>query len=487
MESVRKIDAARLKRFLPGPLVGGWIVALLTFTGYELHFTPATVGFLFLLIVVSVAILCGFWQATAVSILACGSLDYFFYPPVFHFNVTDPQDYVALGAFELSALVVSRVASKEQRTSIEAKFQRTAMEQLYEMSRSTLLINMHQPAGQQIVHLIQRIFGLEAVALFNSESASTDSSGAWGNDETALARDSYVGLVDDEDQSTGTSRRVLRIGNNAIGALAVRGKINPLALNALASMAAITLDRCESFEKETRIEAAHQAERLRAGVLDSLAHAFKTPLTAIQAANSGLPEVGELNPAQRELVDLVGDECTELISLCTRLLQTAKLEPKQIRPGMEHTLVSDLVSKALEEQSGRLTGHQVEINIANPELAVCGDRELLSMAIGQYLDNAAKYSFPETPVRLAAKESRSEVLISVHNFGPAIPISDRERIFQRFYRSEASSSRAEGTGIGLSAVKLAAELHRGHAWVISDSEEGTTFYISLPQSVRRPS
>jgi two-component system sensor histidine kinase KdpD len=269
--------------------------------------------------------------------------------------------------------------------------------------------------------------------------------------------------------------------------LAIRGKISPLALNALASMAAITLDRCISFEKETRIEAAHQNERLRAAVLDSLAHAFKTPLTAIQAANSGLSEVGPLNSPQTELSDLIGSECTELISLCTRLLQTAKLEAKELRPGMEEIRVSDLISKALKEQSGRMGDHNVEIAIDDPELTVSGDIGLLSMALAQYLDNAAKYSFPGTRVKIAARESRSEVLISVHNFGPAIPLSDRERIFQRFYRSEGSRNMAEGTGIGLSAVKLAADIHHGHAWVVSDADEGTTFYLSLSSAhpVRR--
>jgi len=474
-----------LKRLLPGSLAGCWLVSLLGFSGYVLHFNSATIGFLFLLIVVGVAILCGFWQATIVSLLACACLDYFFYPPILVFSIADPQDWVALGAFELSALVVSRLSSREQRTSLEATLHRTSMEQLYELSRSTLLINMHQPPGPQITQLIQRIFGLEAVALFNAESATTDSSGAWANDETKLARDAYVALADDVDPATETSRRVLRIGTGAVGAIAVRGKISPLVLNALASMAAITIDRCVSFEKETRIEAAHHAERLRTGVLDSLAHAFKTPLTAIQTANSGLPEVGELNPAQSELVELIGDECTQLISLCSRLLQTAKLEAREIRPGMKDVLVKEIISRAMNEQSGHTRGHEVKVAISNPDVMVCGDEELLAMAVAQYLNNAAKYSFAGTTITVSARESRSEVLISVHNFGPAIPLSDRERVFQRFYRSEGSGDLAEGTGIGLSAVKLAAEVHRGHAWVISDAEEGTTFYLSLPQSGRR--
>jgi two-component system sensor histidine kinase KdpD len=76
-------------------------------------------------------------------------------------------------------------------------------------------------------------------------------------------------------------------------------------------------------------------------------------------------------------------------------------------------------------------------------------------------------------------------LISVHNYGPLIPISDRERIFQRFYRGEESKSLAPGTGIGLSAVKMAAEAHKGHVWVISEVDDGNTFYLSLPQDARR--
>src|SRR5579864_9616846 len=118
------------RQFLGESLAGCWVIALLAFAGYVLHFNSAPVGFLFLLVVVSEAILCGFWQATVVSILACACLDYFFYPPYLTFNIADPQDWVALGAFEISALVVSRVSSREQRSSQEATLQRTSMEQL---------------------------------------------------------------------------------------------------------------------------------------------------------------------------------------------------------------------------------------------------------------------------------------------------------------------------------------------------------------------
>jgi two-component system sensor histidine kinase KdpD len=472
-------------QFIGESLAGCWVIALLAFSGYVLHFNSAPIGFLFLLVVVSEAILCGFWQATIVSILACACLDYFFYPPYLTLNIGDPQDWVALGAFELSALVVSRVSSKEQRSSHEATLQRTAMEHLYELSRSTLLINLHHPPGPQLTQLIQHIFSVDAVSIFDTNSGKTDSSGNWTESEKDRAKECFFVNEDSEDGAANTSLRVLRIGANSVGAIAIRGNLSAIETNALASLAAITLDRCVSFEKESRIEAAHQSERLRAAVLDSLAHAVKTPLTAIQTASSGLRTVGSLNEPQMKLVDLVEDESRELNLLCTRLLQTAKLEAEELSLGTEEIAVSDLVTHVLHEQSGRMVGHPVEVDVPDSALTIRGDSELLSMALVQFLDNAAKYSFAGEKVKVAAWESHSEILISVHNVGPSIPISDRERIFQRFYRSEGSKNMAAGTGIGLSAVKMAAEAHRGHAWVISNATEGTTFFLSLPQHGRR--
>jgi two-component system sensor histidine kinase KdpD len=228
------------------------------------------------------------------------------------------------------------------------------------------------------------------------------------------------------------------------------------------------------------IEAAHQAEKLRTAVLDSLAHAVKTPLTAISTASAGLGEVGSLNFSQRELVTLIEDESNKLSELSTRLLQTAKLEAEKFSVAQDEIPVGELVQLALEEQKGRMTGHPVEVVVSDPSLTVRGDKDLLSMALAQFLDNAAKYSFAGTAVKIAANQSHSEVLLSVHNFGPAIPIAEREKIFQRFYRSEETTQLAAGTGIGLSTVRMAAEAHHGHTWVISDANEGTTFFLSLP-------
>jgi two-component system sensor histidine kinase KdpD len=107
------------------------------------------------------------------------------------------------------------------------------------------------------------------------------------------------------------------------------------------------------------------------------------------------------------------------------------------------------------------------------------------MILTQYIDNARKYSTAGTPIEIAARASHTEILISVHNFGSTIRIEDRERVFERFYRSPELKNAVPGTGIGLSVVRKAAEAHNGHVWVISDDKAGTTFYLSFPMAPRR--
>ena len=68
----------------------------------------------------------------------------------------------------------------------------------------------------------------------------------------------------------------------------------------------------------------------------------------------------------------------------------------------------------------------------------------------------------------------------MHSYGPVIPMADRERIFDRYYRSSTYSNRAPGTGIGLSVAKRVALIHGGYVWVTSDEIEGTTFFAAIP-------
>lgn len=301
--------------------------------------------------------------------------------------------------------------------------------------------------------------------------------GEWGAGEEDLARECSLRGAAQEDLQSHTSQHLLLIGPAPAGALVVRGQLSPLGVDALPSLAAILIDRYQSFEKEERAETARKSEQLRADVLDALAHEFKTPLTAVNTASSGLLELGGLSDAQTDLVTLIDDEAVHLNELCTRLLQTARLDPEKVDLETDEMNVQELVSEVLATHPVGRGGNGVQVAMEDPALTVRADRGLLSMILRQYIDNAEKYSTPGTLIEIAARKSHTDVLISVHNFGTTIRIEDRERIFERFYRSPELKDDVPGTGIGLSVVRKAAEAHYGHVWVISDDKEGTTFFL----------
>jgi two-component system sensor histidine kinase KdpD len=479
------INSQRKLSALAQCLAAYGVLAILTYAGYTFQFNLMTISFLFLLLVILIAMYYGFWQAAILSLLAALSLDYFFLPPIFHFDVDDPMDWLALAEFELTAILVSRLSAKELRNAREAAIHRTAMERLYELSRNSLLLDLRQVPGPQLVVLIHRLFGVPAVALFDMNLGRQDKAGEWDEGEENLAKECYLRNFSQDDPQTHTSQRVLQAGSGSVGALVVRGELDLLVVDALASLAALVIDRHQSFEKEERAEAASQGEHLRAAVMDALAHELKTPLTAVQTASSGLLELGGLTDLQRDLVTLIDGETTRLNQLCTRLLLTAKLEAKQMSLKTDEVNVRELVSEVLSGASFQAEINRIGVDVEDPELTLHVDRELLAMILAQFLSNALKYSTPATKIDVVARASRSEAILSVHNCGSTIRIEDRERVFDRFYRAPGVKDSVPGTGIGLSVVRKAAEAHHGHVWVISDDREGTTFFLSLPIKARR--
>jgi two-component system, OmpR family, sensor histidine kinase KdpD len=456
-------------------------VASATWIAYTLHFPLSTVGFFYLLLVVVVSLFYGVWQATFVSLLAVSCLNFFFVPPTWSFAVSDARDWVALISFQICALLVSRLSSRESRIAREANEQRAQMEKLYELSRGILGIDLHHPPGSQLAQLIHRVYATKDIAIFDANLARLDHVGEWPKEQQEVAKAAYLLDVNDDDVATYTIRRLIRMGTTSIGALAIRGDVSPMIVNAIASLAAIAFERHRSYENETRAESAQQAEQLRVAVLDALAHAFKTPLTAIRTASSGLLEMGTLDKTEAELASLIDEESVNLDQLCTRLLQTAKLETASVTLHTEPVIVSKLVKKVIADLAVTLKEHPVQLAIDEQSDPLESDSELLEMILTQYLDNAAKYSAPNAPIDVAVRESDTELVISVRSQGALIEIQDRERVFERFYRSSAAKERAAGAGVGLSIVKKAAEAHHGHVWVVSAEENGTTFFLSIPK------
>lgn len=359
---------------------------------------------------------------------------------------------------------------------------RTEAEKVCQLVRCAADLDLQLKPGPRMADLIHSVFGLEAVAIFDGDLGEMYQSGPWFPGLEDTVRSIFIFETVRDDRETGLVRRVLRVRNLPIGAMLLRGEMRESTADSIASLVSITFDRYHALASELRMESAKKAEELRTAVLDSLAHAYKTPLTAIQAASSGLSEMGHLSAAQSSLVMLISEQTELLNHLTTRLLRTARLERETLH--IERVAVAPLIDDVVAAARKDLGEVPFKVGLSREDLAMMGDRGLLRALLTQFVENAAKYAFARSTITIEARESGAEILLSVHNHGPAIPEEDQERIFDRYFRSAAGHG-APGTGIGLSVAKQAAQAHGGRVWVSSDERDGTTFFASIPAVPRQ--
>jgi len=463
-------------------IVGVAAALLSTGAAYKFHFNLSSATSLHLFLITAIALRWGFLEASAVSLVSVACLDYFFTVPLFQFYMADSHDWVALGTFESVALLVSRLSNQVNQHALESDIHRSRLQRLYELSQSILLLDFQHSVDQQLTPLIQTALQAKGVGLWNAYDLHFSSAGQFDfKQEELQLRASFFADRNDDDEANEISRRVLRSGTRSIGALLLYGHTSDaVSINAAASLAAIAMERARSFAQESNAEAARQSEQLRATVLDSLAHAFKTPLTTIQTSSSGLLEMNTLRGTEKKLVTLIDQQAHHLNDITTRLLRAAKIDSANLKVKREHINVVALVRESVAESAEQFMPRSIIFAPAGEHISVLADRQLLKMALLQLLDNAAKYGGTDASITLDIHEEKDEAVVSVHNEGSFIPLEERGKIFKRFYRSPGSVHKASGTGIGLSVVKHVVEAHQGRVWVVSDSSAGTTFFLTLP-------
>jgi two-component system sensor histidine kinase KdpD len=465
-------------------------VALATAVISQGHGKALTAGLIDLVLVMLIAFRWGFPEAAAASVLAVASLDYFYMPPLLSLYERDPQDWISTAIFVAIALTAGHFAARIKQKAAQTENERARLERLYLTSRDIIMMDRRKEAGAQLASLIADTFEVDSVALWDAREVRMDKAGIdiIPDDEV---RATYFHEHCENDAVHRRFKRVLRLGTKPVGALYIAdsssgSQLDPRSVDAIASLAAIALERAHSFIAESNAQAAKRSEQLRSTVLDGLAHAFKTPLATIQSASSGLLEINRLEYAERELVCLIDEEATRLAKLTNQVLRTAKLDEAQLEVDHEKIYLDQLFECSRAEAAQTLTDHPLRIIDETPESYVWADARLLQMALLQMLDNAAKYARPASPITLRVISTDTEVVLSVRNEGSFIAPEERLRIFERFYRAPGSQHKAPGTGIGLSVTKRIAEAHCGRVWVESDPEKSTTFFFALPHISKEP-
>lgn len=463
--------------------------AAVVFIGFAYHLfvnvNPTTAALTFLLGILAVSARWGLRPAIFMALLATLIFNYYFLPPIGTFTIADPQNWVALAAFLVTAVVASQLSERARREAEGANARRAETERLYKFSQQMLLDDNVAALLNAIPHYIVECFGVGAAAISLVSRPDIYRSDTVRN--VLEIHDLQLVAMRGEPQIDPERRVVimpLRMGLRVVGSMGVSGvMLSRETLDAMCSLIAIAIERAGAIETLSKAEAARESEQLRSALLDSVTHEFRTPLTAIKASATSLLSTPNMEEAQRtELLTVINEESDRLNRLVGEAAEMAQLDAHQVELHLGTHHIQEAVEDALEKSKLLLAAHPVKVSFPDNLPAVRMDTDRISEVLGHLIENAAKYSPPQTAIHITGELRDRMVMTSVADLGPGIDDFEQGLIFEKFYRGRNQRMQVQGTGMGLAIAKAIIEAHRGEIGVTSQLGHGSVFYFTLPVS-----
>ena len=447
-----------------------------------LHVNPTTVALSLLLLILVLATEWGLRYAVVFSVVATVCYNFFFLPPVNTFTISDPQNWLALFVFLVTAIIASRLSQRARNEADDARARERELEVLFQLSREllqtdsigTLLstapfaVVSVTAARLGIVYLLDgdRIYraGLDEVSEVEiphlRQVAATLTSVSCQGDEIEIP---------------------LRSGVRPRGLLVLRGaSLSVKTSEAIGGLISLAMDRAQALENVARGEAAKESERLRTLMIDSVTHELRTPLTSIKGAATTLLAGGVDAESSHELIAIIDEESDRLNRLVAEAVEMAQLDAQKVQMHFDAVNVRELVEQA-RNNTCTAAGDDRPVKVDIPAtLEVRAAGEFLKKVVCNLLENAAKYSKANTPITISAVPAGEFVAVSVADRGIGIDPSEQALVFERFYRARAQSETTVGTGMGLAISRSIVEAHGGQINVTSQPGHGSVFTFSIP-------
>ena len=483
-----------MQRFLGGRILGAAVslaaVGVITlFYSRVLHVNQTTVALSFLLAILAVSAVWGMVVSAFMSVVATVAFNYFFLPPIGTLTIADPQNWVALFAFLVTSITGSRFSTRIRKEALEAHQRRREVERLYRFSRQLLGEGNVIQLMNAIPDYIVESFEVGAAELFlpQKDKFYRSGFGAAHLDEekmkTTFLRDEMT--LDGEHAEYFIP---VRMGVRPIASLGISGApLSKQSVEAIGSMVAIAIERARAVEQLGQTEAERQGERLKSALLDSITHDFRTPLTSMKAAVTGLLTSNNSNSAQsRELLTIINEECDRLNHLVEEAGEMAKLEAGEVTLDLVPTPIGEIIEAAIAHCKSALGGRQINVRVSDGLPPVRADLERAKEALVQLLDNANLYSPKDKPITITAELTGDSVTTSVADRGPGIDDFEQTMIFDKFYRGKDQRYLVRGTGMGLPIAKAIIAAQQGSISVTSQLGHGSVFSFTLPVDLSQP-
>ena len=474
-------------------------VALLLRQGFEV----SNVSLAFLTAILGVAVAYGLWPSLWASVLGMLCFNFFFLPPLYTLTIAAPDNVVALFFFFATALIAGNLGARVRSQAVVARHRAEITQSLYRFSRTitgmssldALLWSVTQQIGQLLDCHVVLLMPDDGVLGIRAHSASHNQP---GEDDLAAASWAWKhGRIAGRGSDSLPGVRWLFIPlRTARGPVALLGLDRERdghlldveqqgLLDALADQTASAIESILLTRDLDRVRLEAETDRLRGALLTSISHDLRTPLASILGAASSLRDYGAVlgEEGRNELLATLTDEAERLNRFVGNLLDMTRLEAGALPLRHDSVDCAEVAATALARAARLLEHHRVTLDTASDLPMLKLDAVLLEQCLFNILDNAAKYTPPDTAITLRLQRDRAGLAIIVEDEGPGFGDRDPALIFGKFTRFAAADTTRAGTGLGLAIARGFTEA-MGGTIVASNRHERNgarfTLYFPLP-------
>jgi two-component system sensor histidine kinase KdpD len=463
------------------------------------YFVPFNlVALIYMLPVVVAATTWGIGAGVVAAFAGAAAADFFFYPPLYSLWLQNPQDIVDLLLYLLVALVTSNLAARLKNEAIALQRREKEIGELHAFSQGLATCLNSRDLIFAVQDYLSNTLRYRAVLIATAPAERA----AFEN--TAVPeeiRREAVKLIAAGARRASTvldpgSRRawlvrviapeILGYGAIAVGLGEEAGERTAAVaqrVEALIEEAMMTLNHLKVKEAIELATINYRTEILRDALIGGVSHELRTPLASILGSCSvlnRLPVVADDHQAQA-LVEAINDQAGQLDNEIRDLLDATRISAKGVQPQMTWTDPTDIVSGALKQKERRLSAHWVTLDVARDIPLVHVDPVLVEQALGQLLENAAKYSPSGSEIRISSRCENGHVVLSVQDQGSGLTADEKGQLGRRSFRGGRQGAGAGGSGLGLWIASTFIAANGGSLHAESPGPNlGATMSLQLP-------
>jgi two-component system, OmpR family, sensor histidine kinase KdpD len=423
------------------------------------------------------------------------TFDFLFIPPPLVFAFPDLKSVVTFIVMILVAGVISKLNERLRAEQAASRRSEETALSLYRLAQEIGgAVRVDQLVATGVRH-VERTFGAEAHVLLGEVEGGLGTTGPGRNSprELAAAREAWSrceAVTQTRAGATQVFQPLLGL-HRPIGVLLVtfRADRGPdeddlRLVVAFAAQLASAIERISLGGAVQHAQVQIETERMRNALLSSVSHDLKTPLAAIIAAGTTLSdESSKLDWQTRtELSHTIVEAAERLEGLVTNLLSATRLEAGTVMLTRSVEAIDELIGAVLSRFAERLGSRVVKLDVPTDLPLLSVDPQLIELVVVNLVENTLRYTPEEAAVHISARATESEVVVTVADEGAGIPETEREKVFEKFFRGSLARSNDGGAGLGLMICRAAVRAHGGRICARERRGGGACIEFSLPRA-----